>query len=290
MNTVLPKNSISALASSHKGKTVSHRLSSEIESYICREFDDGKSLRAIGRALGKHHQVVKQVLRRFGRNTAVKRVAPLLAQEMWTEVVRLRKEGLGNRRIAKLLGVTKHAVMSLIRRNGGLERAPNFYGKATGDEVKRAEVLIATEYEKERRALECYDELNWWSQATHTVKYFPDIDTEAVMTGLRSFRNRVRRCSGGRVEPGRNVLDFLNRFLGCSLPEFKRHIEARFVGGMTWDNYGTFWEYDHEWMVCWGDWTKEEDWRRLMRYSNVRPMIVTENRRRKGREFQRNKV
>jgi hypothetical protein len=32
--------------------------------------------------------------------------------------------------------------------------------------------------------------------------------------------------------------------LGCTIDEFKRYIEGKFGGGMSWDNYGE-WHLDH---------------------------------------------
>ena len=73
----------------------------------------------------------------------------------------------------------------------------------------------------------------------------------------------------------------LNReTMGCTLAEFRAHIEKQFKGGMTWDNHGV-WEFDHdvpykafptveeledyEKVVCW--------------YRNVQPMLKADNSR-----------
>ena len=34
-------------------------------------------------------------------------------------------------------------------------------------------------------------------------------------------------------------------YVGCSVGELKKHLEAQFVSGMTWENYGVSWEVDH---------------------------------------------
>lgn len=63
--------------------------------------------------------------------------------------------------------------------------------------------------------------------------------------------------------------------LGCSIEEFKKHIESQFKENMNWDNYGD-WELDHIQPSASAK-TKEE-LLKLNHYSNFQPLWKSENR------------
>ena len=69
---------------------------------------------------------------------------------------------------------------------------------------------------------------------------------------------------------------FFERF-GYRPMDLKHHLERQFVGGMSWDSYGSFWEIDHitpvvlfnlpeDVKICWG-------------LPNLRPLSKIENRK-----------
>lgn len=63
-----------------------------------------------------------------------------------------------------------------------------------------------------------------------------------------------------------------------TLPQLIAHLEAKFAHGMTWENYGTYWEIDHikPKSKCA---TLEEAWR----LDNLQPLTITENRRKQAK-------
>lgn len=65
--------------------------------------------------------------------------------------------------------------------------------------------------------------------------------------------------------------------LGCSMEQFKSYIEKRFDENMTWDNYGTYWEYDH--VIPVSKAYDEEELIYLNRYYNLRPLPKEKNRK-----------
>lgn len=65
--------------------------------------------------------------------------------------------------------------------------------------------------------------------------------------------------------------------LGCSMQEFRKHIESQFAPGMNWDNYGR-WEFDHINPVMNFDLTDEEQIKLCYYYVNLRPMWSSKNR------------
>lgn len=65
--------------------------------------------------------------------------------------------------------------------------------------------------------------------------------------------------------------------IGCT-PQFMRDfLEAQFVRGMTWENYGTFWEIDHIIPLASFDLADTEAQERAFHYSNCRPLEKLEN-------------
>ena len=65
--------------------------------------------------------------------------------------------------------------------------------------------------------------------------------------------------------------------LGCSLAELKQHLEKRFYGGMTWENYGSRWHVDHIKPCAAFDLSKPNEQRVCFHYSNLQPMLASEN-------------
>lgn len=68
--------------------------------------------------------------------------------------------------------------------------------------------------------------------------------------------------------------------LGCSIEEFKTHIEQQFKEGMSWDNYGnkkTDWSLDHILPCSKFNLTNEQEQRDCCNYKNLQPMWHIEN-------------
>jgi hypothetical protein len=72
--------------------------------------------------------------------------------------------------------------------------------------------------------------------------------------------------------------------LGCTLDEFKQHIESQFKPWMTWDNYGckvpsgpdVTWDLDH--IIPVSSAINEDDIKRLNHYTNFQPLCSFQNR------------
>jgi len=71
--------------------------------------------------------------------------------------------------------------------------------------------------------------------------------------------------------------------LGCSLDEVKQHIEKQFTELMFWDNHGIYWEVDHIIPCDKFDLTDIEQQKQCFHYSNLQPLIKTENRQKSNK-------
>ena len=70
-------------------------------------------------------------------------------------------------------------------------------------------------------------------------------------------------------------------YLGCSIEEFKAHIERQFRDGMTWDNHSRgekCWHLDHiKPLASLKDITDTETLKEICHYTNYQPLWEKEN-------------
>lgn len=83
---------------------------------------------------------------------------------------------------------------------------------------------------------------------------------------FRSVQNRLSQVLKGEVSPSQAV--------GCTQDKLKRHIEARFTDGMTWDRYGQ-WEVDH--VIPLSAAGSLEHLVELCNYTNLQPLWKRDN-------------
>lgn len=74
------------------------------------------------------------------------------------------------------------------------------------------------------------------------------------------------------------------RDLGCTVAELKEWLEAQFVPGMTWDNYGPVWHIDHVKPLAGFDLTDAAQFLEACHYTNLQPLFAADNQR-KGPRF-----
>ena len=66
------------------------------------------------------------------------------------------------------------------------------------------------------------------------------------------------------------------KLVGCTIEEYKQHIESQFSEGMSWDNHGE-WHIDHIKPISSFDITKEDEQLKAFHYSNCRPLWAKDN-------------
>jgi hypothetical protein len=70
---------------------------------------------------------------------------------------------------------------------------------------------------------------------------------------------------------------YFEYYLGCSILEFKEHIESLFKPDMNFENYGKIWWIDHIIPLSSFDLTDEEQKLEACNYKNIQPLYVKEN-------------
>jgi spore maturation protein CgeB len=88
-----------------------------------------------------------------------------------------------------------------------------------------------------------------------------------------SVRNLIYNSfkRGGSVKSNKTT-----DILGCSFDDFKTYIENQFNESMSWDNYGTYWEFDHIKQLVYAK--TFEDIIELNHYTNFQPLEINLNR------------
>jgi hypothetical protein len=75
------------------------------------------------------------------------------------------------------------------------------------------------------------------------------------------------------------------RHLGCSIPHLKKHLEARFQPGMSWENWGRMtWHIDHIRALATFDLENPAEFRQAVHYTNLQPLWAADNLRKGKRD------
>lgn len=96
---------------------------------------------------------------------------------------------------------------------------------------------------------------------------------------LQSLRTRTRNALKGLDKS-----DSTAKLLGCSMEDFKKHIESQFTDGMSFDNYGE-WHLDHIMPCCSFDMRNADQQRKCFHFTNIQPLWAKENLSKGGRVF-----
>ena len=96
-------------------------------------------------------------------------------------------------------------------------------------------------------------------------------DIQAKLASI--LRARICNAMNGQTKAGSAV-----KYLGCTLAEFKIHLEDQFEKGMTWGNWShKGWHIDHIKQLGTFDLTDITQFKEANHYSNLRPLWAQEN-------------
>ena len=90
---------------------------------------------------------------------------------------------------------------------------------------------------------------------------------------VNSARCRIRAALDGRAKSARTLA-----LLGVeNIEQYKAYLEAQFLPGMTWENFGTTWHVDHRLPLSTFDLSSPAAQRWAFDHKNTRPMWAGEN-------------
>ena len=118
-------------------------------------------------------------------------------------------------------------------------------------------------------APENHERLKAWRRSRQSQR----IKTDAGYRLTLCLRQRVRIALKGRNKAASTVT-----LLGCSLEDFKKYLEARFLPGMSWENHGVKgWHIDHIIPCAAFDLTDPEQQKICFSYKNLQPLWAADN-------------
>lgn len=103
--------------------------------------------------------------------------------------------------------------------------------------------------------------------------FLDKLRTDVEFKLRHTLRNRMNKALRSQWKSGSFVRD-----LGCSISEFKAHIESLFKPGMSWDNHSiTGWHLDHIIPLSSFNLSNYEDFKKAAHYTNLQPLWYKEN-------------
>ena len=163
-------------------------------------------------------------------------------------------------------------------RKAELERSPKIKAMRLQYRLKNPRTEYSQAYEqayRERR------------KELHEIKQATDVQYRL----RRALRARLKQAMKHGWKTGSAIED-----LGCSVLALKVYLEAQFLPGMTWDNFGRLdasastWQIDHYHPLSGFDLTNSRQVREACHFSNLRPMWALDNRRKGNRTMSRKEV
>lgn len=92
-----------------------------------------------------------------------------------------------------------------------------------------------------------------------------------------NLRSRLAHAISGRKKWASAI-----RHLGCSIEDFKKHLEFQFAEGMSWDNYGS-WHIDHIKPLAGYDLSDPDELKKACHFTNLQPLWAKENMSKGGK-------
>jgi hypothetical protein len=121
------------------------------------------------------------------------------------------------------------------------------------------------------------------------AKRFIEWRRETYKSKQKRINQRVARACKTRLRDSMRLIGekkdcSARKLIGCTIDEFRSHIEKQFTAKMTWENYGAKWHLDHIVPCAKFDLTKEHQQKICFHFTNYRPLCAKINMREKDRK------
>jgi hypothetical protein len=208
-----------------------------------------------------------------------------ITQERIGRILELYQRGMFIKPIACEVRTSFYKVKEVLQKAGIFDasriRPQHVRGNKRISVGKLAGRLIVQQYKRDAQNLKRFDESKHWenhpemkrwaANKTARSQYYKWRSCPAILI-RRRLRSRVNRVLTGKLKSAPTLT-----LLGCSLEQFKSHLESQFTRGMNWKNYGRSWHIDHKEPCSSFNLSNPPEQRRCFHYSNLRPLGAKEN-------------
>jgi hypothetical protein len=118
-----------------------------------------------------------------------------------------------------------------------------------------------------------WNEKNWKSVLVKRREYYQTIKALPTYHIKKNLRTRIWLALKNI-----NKSKTTTKLLGCSIEKLKKHLQAQFKPGMSWENYGK-WHVDHIKPCARFDLTEESEQKKCFHYTNLQPLWAEENQK-----------
>jgi hypothetical protein len=209
-----------------------------------------------------------------------------IAKERIDKILELYERGLFIKPIACEVGTSFYKVKEVLQKAGVFDRSRIRPQHVKGNKRIKIEKLvtqlIVQQYKIDDQNLKRFDESKHWKSHPEVKRWAANKTARSQYNKWRScpailikyrLRSRINRVLRGKLKSAPTLT-----LLGCSLEQFKSHLESQFTRGMNWNNYGSAWHIDHKEPCSSFDLSKPIEQRRCFHYSNLQPLGAKENR------------
>lgn len=234
-----------------------NRVSQEQLNQIIQLYKDGNTFRDIGKIVGRTHACVTKQLVKAGVYTVG--ITPLNAE------ARKKK----HQQIAIRMGAGNKSEQRVHYESCIMCLAKIGFGKRMISKILKINHALASNVMKANNCAIYAKRFIQWKRQTNYAK-----QKRTNQRIARACRTRLRdamRLSGKRKDYSARKL------IGCTLDEFRLHIEKQFTPKMSWKNYGKYWHLDHIVPCAKFDLTRHEQKKICFHYTNYRPLCARKN-------------
>ena len=138
-------------------------------------------------------------------------------------------------------------------------------------EHKRKKAIHLSAWKKKNKAKVIENQKQWVKKNPHRLSaYRKKRMLDPINRIIHNMRKRVSKAL-------KTNSDLTVDLIGCSSNQLRAHIQAQFIGCMSWDNYGTAWHIDHIVPCSYFEPSRKEERMRCNHFSNLRPLWAKTN-------------
>jgi hypothetical protein len=195
----------------------------------------------------------------------------------------LYRIGFGSKRIGRLILRNHSLVLKWVKQEGlfiagrdGVETWKRLSAYRNRDKVVTPQIAKPRPLTSEEKAQRSRDSSKAYYHANKRAIYNRTKANPSKIIKMRLARRLWKFARNG------HKIDSMRAIVGCSFEFLKEWIEARFLPGMCWSNYGE-WHFDHIIPCASFDLTNPNEQKKCFHYSNIQPLWAGDNLRKSAK-------